>query len=774
MLRPRFKLEEGWTSVLLLLLMLLCVVWSVRAAEWTDGLGVLQWIAIAATLLGLALTQWRRVPALVAHLLGLAMGVAWVAIMLSLVFNSPLVPAGLAPPGQDLWAKVNAMAQQVLRWFLNPSSAEPWLSNWMFVVALAAVTWLLCYVSVWFIFRWHWVWGAVVPAGVACLLNLYYAPPSLTLYLALYCLCALLLIVRLHVYTRQKAWREAAVNYGLDVDLTFVRDGALIAVLAVALAWTIPAAAASPHLADLWATFQDPWHQVQSQWSRWFTALNYRGESRWVNFQRTLTLGGAVNLSNTPVLEVKAEQPYYWRAVSYDQYTGAGWVDTDKVELALTGSNARLQPASYALQQEFTYTVRFLEPGEGMLFFTGQPLRVGFPARARLSYLPGADATPSLDVSVLYAAATLRRNSSYTGVSRVSAAGWNQLRADGTDYPGWVVRYLQLPSTLPDRIRRLSREVTAEASTPYDRVQALQDYLRRITYDQYISAPPPGRDVVDWFLFESRKGYCDYYASAMAVMCRAIGIPARVVQGYSTGEFIAASQTYRVRQMNAHAWVEVFFPHFGWIEFEPTSSQPVISRPENSALPLPVGLPTQPTNGRDKANQEEGPNQKLGEEVEIPDVTPVVRQPWQARVLRLLLVVLGVLLGALLLVVGWWYVTLHGLSAAARTYEEMSRVGRLLGAAQLPHQTPGEYGESLALRLIQGQEDVRRVVALYVKQQYSRHGLSEAERRELEQRWHRLRLGMWCQALKPRWRKRRPPESYWVPPSSLRAGSSLE
>jgi hypothetical protein len=215
-----------------------------------------------------------------------------------------------------------------------------------------------------------------------------------------------------------------------------------------------------------------------------------------------------------------------------------------------------------------------------------------------------------------------------------------------------------------------------------------------------------------------------------------------------------------VRQLNAHAWVEVFFPRFGWIEFEPTSSQPVISRPENSALPLPIGLLTQPTNGRATVNQEEGPNQKLGEELEIPEVTPVPRQSWQARVVRVLLAVLGVLLGALLLLVGWWYVTLHGLSAAARTYEEMSRVGRLLGTSQLPHQTPAEYGESLALRLTRGQEDVRRVVALYVKQKFSQHGLGEAERREVEQCWHRLRLGMWRQALRPRWRKSRPSDAF--------------
>lgn len=85
-------------------------------------------------------------------------------------------------------------------------------------------------------------------------------------------------------------------------------------------------------------------------------------------------------------------------------------------------------------------------------------------------------------------------------------------------------------------------------------------------------APPPDRDAVDWFLSNSREGYCDYFASAMAVMARSLGIPSRVVSGYSTGTLDPACGTYEVRQENAHSWPELFFPAYGWVRFEPTPS----------------------------------------------------------------------------------------------------------------------------------------------------------------------------------------------------------
>lgn len=825
MFRSRLKPEEGWASFLLLMLMLFSVVWSVRAAEWTKGLAVLQWIAVGAMWLGLLLAKARRVPGFVAHLVSLILGAAWVTVMLLSAFSPPVVPPYLATPEQGLLARAHTMYQQMLEWILDPSGAEVWLSNFMFVVTLAVLSWLLSYFSAWFVFRCHWVWGAIVPAGIACLLNVYYAPPRLAIYFALYCLFSLLLLVRMHVYIRQKIWRKAAVNYNLDVDLIFLRDGLLVSLLTLFLAWSVPAVARSPMLADFWAKFEAPWHEVQTRWTRLFTSLNYQGPSSLVHFGRAMTLSGAVSLSNVPILEVQIEEPHYLRAVAYDRYTGSGWINTDDLEWTLQPNDPRLaaEMPYLRMQKEITYTIRMLESGEDVLFFTGELLRVNQFARARLAYLsppeirsrviatgsmisvggtpmpiqvsPPAMArstgvvtgstssvggtpaptqiapsrTTEALVSMLQSVKSLRRNQSYTVVSLVSTATVSQLRAAGTDYPDWMrERYLQLPRNLPERVRLLSHEVIQGASTPYDQAVAIQNYLRGITYDQYINPPPAGRDVVDWFLFESRRGYCDYYATAMAVMCRTVGIPARVSQGYTSGEYIAASRSYRVRQLDAHAWPEVYFPGYGWIEFEPTSSEPLIARPEESALPVLPGLDLFAGERPEAMEEKFGRDELGGEGEDIADITLAQDKRWQRRLFYGALALVGALAGIALILIGWWFYSLRGLSAAASIYEQMQRIGRLLGVVHHVHQTPIEYGESLASLLPEGKEAIRCVVSCYVRQRFSKVGLNEVEEKELKEHWLRLRMLIWRQFLRPRWPERQPRTTVWVSPSSLR------
>ena len=776
-LRSKLRLEEGWTSFLLVMLMLLALVWSVRAAEWIDGLGILTWIALVAMLFGLVLAKMRRLPAILAHLLSLGVGIAWVAVLLSTTFQPPMVPAELAMSAHSLSAKLGAIYQQASQWLLDPEQAEPWLSNFMFLVTLAALTWLLSYASVWFVFRSHWIWGAIVPTGAAAILNVYYAPPRLVLYFLLYCLCALLLLVRLHVYTRERIWRTESVNYNLDVDLTFLRDGLVVSILALLLAWSIPAAARSPRLADFWANFEEPGQRIQTWWTRLYSSLNYQGTSSLVNFGRTMTLGSASNLSSTPVLEVQAAEPHYWRAVAYDRYTGSGWVNTDGSALELQPGRSDLYPAPYLMQSEFAHTVRMLEPGESVLFFVGQPLSTSLSARASLAYLPAPTSKPATDVSMMSALKTLRRNQSYTLVSMISKATVRQLRAAGTNYPGWVKeRYLQLPRSVPSRVRNLSHEITAGAKTPYDQAEAIQDYLRRnIFYDQSISAPPAGVDVVDWFLFEKRRGYCDYYATAMAILCRAIGIPVRVAQGYSSGDYVTSSRSYTVRQQDAHAWPEVYIPDYGWIVFEPTSSEAAISRPEESALSLPPGLAALLDLDTPRTEREDkfGADDASGVEGDIAPVALVRPRPWYARILRLVLVVLAAGAAALIILLGWWQLSLRGLGAAASVYEQMQRFGRLLGVPHQVHETPVEYGESLVQMLAERQEQVRYLVASYVKQRYGRSGLGGQEEKELGRQWRQLRAYMWRQIWTLRRIRRKPRQTTWVPSSALRPPGSL-
>jgi transglutaminase-like putative cysteine protease len=154
-----------------------------------------------------------------------------------------------------------------------------------------------------------------------------------------------------------------------------------------------------------------------------------------------------------------------------------------------------------------------------------------------------------------------------------------QLRETSTNYPSWIAdRYLQLPENIPGRVLELARDLTATSPTPYDRAVAIEQYLR--TYEYTLDVPKPGyrEDIADYFLFELQKGYCDYYATSMVVLARAAGLPARLVVGYVSGSYDFMNARYIVTEADAHAWVEVYFPQVGWVEFEPTGGRPQINR----------------------------------------------------------------------------------------------------------------------------------------------------------------------------------------------------
>ncbi|MFM9105900.1 MAG: transglutaminase-like domain-containing protein, partial [Chloroflexota bacterium] len=175
------------------------------------------------------------------------------------------------------------------------------------------------------------------------------------------------------------------------------------------------------------------------------------------------------------------------------------------------------------------------------------------------------------DVEAVFASRRVAEGERYQVAGLASTASVSQLRDAPAAYPDWVSsRYLQLPDTITPRTVDLAAGITAGAANPFDAAFAIQEVLRgHITYNEKISPPPRDRDVVDYVLFDSREGYCEYYASAMAVMLRSQGIPARVVGGYYPAAWDTTEGGYLYREKNAHLWVEVFFPGYGWIPFEP-------------------------------------------------------------------------------------------------------------------------------------------------------------------------------------------------------------
>src|SRR5690606_21022417 len=181
----------------------------------------------------------------------------------------------------------------------------------------------------------------------------------------------------------------------------------------------------------------------------------------------------------------------------------------------------------------------------------------------------------------------LRAGDRYNVFSMVTTADAASLRTAPTDYPQDTLdAYLQVPDGITPETLALAAELTAPFDNAYDKASAVEAWLREnIKYNDQIDAPPQATEPIHYTLFVSQEAYCTYYASAMAIMLRTQGIPARIVNGYAQGEFVEDANAYRVRANNAHTWVEVYFPEYGWIQFEPTAAIPVVDRPETTNDP---------------------------------------------------------------------------------------------------------------------------------------------------------------------------------------------
>jgi len=255
------------------------------------------------------------------------------------------------------------------------------------------------------------------------------------------------------------------------------------------------------------------------------------------------------------------EQKHYWRGAIFDRYTGVGWEPLNVEVEAPPAAIDLVGPGRYALTQQFD----IISLQDNRLFAAGQPMQASDG-----TVLQAAQDDPT----AVLPRGRLPRYEITSWAPRVTA---QELEADSTGYPAEIrERYLQLPDTVPPRVTDLAARLTQGATSPYDKALRVQEYLRlTYPYNLDVPAPPPNRDVADYFLFDAPGGFCSYYATAMAVMLRSEGVPARVVVGFASGEYDGLLRKYRVPAKSAHAWVEVYFPTYGWIEFEPTSAQAV-------------------------------------------------------------------------------------------------------------------------------------------------------------------------------------------------------
>ncbi len=265
-------------------------------------------------------------------------------------------------------------------------------------------------------------------------------------------------------------------------------------------------------------------------------------------------ISGTVDLSPEVRFTVTSEERSYWRTGVYDRFTGDEWVRTGDDRPYEGGIEP--PPGEY---DRVAQTVR-MAGGAGVMPAAAQPITVEGEAVENTLVTSHGGIRP--DESMI-------ENDTYNVESAVVDPSDEELREAGTEYPDGVEeRYLQTPESLSTEFEEYTADVTADAETPHETAEAIEAYLR--TSKSYsLEVDRPSGNVAEEFLFEMDEGYCVYFATTMVQMLRAEEIPARYAVGYTGGQEVEDGE-YVVRGLDAHAWVEVYFPDHGWVEFEPT------------------------------------------------------------------------------------------------------------------------------------------------------------------------------------------------------------
>lgn len=293
-------------------------------------------------------------------------------------------------------------------------------------------------------------------------------------------------------------------------------------------------------------------------------------------FGTYLDLRARGTLVDLPVMKVRATEPAYWSGLSFWEYNGYAWLTPEEEPTLLRDTlqpfDLDYDPDQAHLGSNTIIQTFYLEAEQPNVIFTAfRPDLLYYPSDYIYQDESGLKSPFPLDDGLVYSVVSRE----ITSESRLSSSS--------REVPeGALVTYLDLPP-MPERVQELAAEIIPAGEGPYARALAIEDFLKsEYEYSLDVPALPSGEDAVDFFLFEHRRGYCEHFATAYAVLCRMAGIPSRVVTGYSTGDYNPFTGLYEVSLDDAHAWVEIYIEGVGWVTREPT---PGFSLPESAQGP---------------------------------------------------------------------------------------------------------------------------------------------------------------------------------------------
>jgi len=750
-LRP----SEGWLTLGLVVLLCLTLAWSLDDAALVIGHGeytdFLSWPAVGGALIAFigAKVGWGRFTTFL-------IGAAFAALLTPLLVGTILRPEGA--PLHELYE--SSAAAMVGAWrdliVLDRLQTQEYGHH---LLVLGLLVWGSSTFASYAAFGHRRPINGVIAIGMLLVGNMAFTVHDQLGYLVLYSLVSLFILIRFHTLEETSEWLRRRIGDPSAISGMYLRGGTVFIAAAVLGSLALTTTAKSAPLSSLWT---DVGARVVD-WSRSierFLPASGSGISFGPSFGRTASIRGSWTTNNDPAMtiEVPADLTVlpHWSAAYYDQFENTGWrqsdatyVDSPPNTVLLSGTGDDVSEAGRR-----DLTVRITPAQDvGTIFAPSSPLAVDTQVTVGLigkaGYLASIERDPSK--SPYTVSALIPQYGDGPGASQTQ----NRLRAAGTNYPTEIMAlYLGLPAGAlgPDSQKLLDEIKASNSTNAFDAAQNIVGILQNSNRFHYsanvLDVDCSTVSVVECFA-RFKRGYCEYYASTMAVLMRELGYPTRFVEGYLPGSWTPGTRTVSITNAQSHAWVETYFPGYGWVTFDPTGG----GIGQNPSLPAgaPVASP------RPGASASLGPLASRPRESGRTNRDPLgagstAASPGSSGPLIVFAIVLGALVASLAFLA--WQRGPRGPVSAERAYSSVTRLAARLGFAPRPNQTVYEYAGSLADVVPIARPQLETVARAKVEVAYGGRTLGADRLTSLRDAERRLRVSLLRLALR-RFRRRR-------------------
>ncbi len=761
--RPlRGRLPDGTLPAAAMTLPLaLCIANSTTTAAWVPGSQAVGGVTMVAAVTMGILAVIRPVPwppALGAGLLA-APGAGYLAASGAIQHAHP------GPAGDPLAV--------LATWSSHLLSGETAADVSFFLWVLCSLFWVVGGWLSWCVLRWRQPLLGLVPGAAAFATTVLNFPADQNGYTFVFLGLTLgLLLWTTYLRSLESASRRR-VKLSSDARWDFWETGVAVMVGVIILGIFLPPLSRSDSTVDIENGSFRGWAELQQRLNHPVAFGRGASSGTSIGFSADVPLGGPIHKTGGIVMTYTIEGTYggprYFRGLNMVRTAngrgGPEWRYGDRTAATqpLPKDSGLAYAETYDAQGTGAFKIQMLKPPEGaadVLFYPGSVTRIDRPAVAR-SAAPAADRLLTVDrlsgAGRQGGAGTYKVNVAYPNPTE------DQLLQAGTDYPAWVVPYtnfsnLSNPQAVGtvaaplsgnnyrsratlQRVRDLALKVTEGDATPYAKAQSIETYLRS-NYTYTLSPPPPPADLdpIEYFLFTSKAGYCEYFATAMGDMLRSLGIPTRLVNGYGPGTYEERLGRYVVRESDAHTWVEAYFPRYGWVPYEPTADGTYfpIARASLSTACARDSTACDPNAVPDTSGAQTAPKPIKGE-LDPGDAGGLGNRGFHFPVPANGIAGLAAIL--LLLAAGAGLAISRYLrpGSVGGVWRRTALLARLAGVAGLPGETPLEFGSRLGREIPEAAAPAGALADRFTVAAYAPREVAVTSREAVLEAWEQLR-----------------------------------